>query len=224
MRRRTYRRRRRATRRPRRSRWQIYGAAGRQLVRDVAALKNVVNAESHYFDDTATATAVDWSGTTVDLCTPSQGDTDTQRSGDSIKLENLRIKGSVNFNTGASVASQTVTLIVVFYPQVPLVGSAVSDYLEETGTALAPFSPKDHDNRFNCRTLIRRTYSVSADKDIVNFTIRWKFRKNEHTQFDNAGTTILRGKLKMYLISNSNSAGANHPYVNYYARTHFWDN
>lgn len=88
-RRRTFRKRRTYRRRRRPTRGAVYGAAGRQLWKDVQKLKNFVNVEFKYTDSTtlhsATTTPVLQLINGLD-----DGDTQSDRQGDSVRFKSLQ--------------------------------------------------------------------------------------------------------------------------------------
>ena len=73
-----------------RTRWQKYSSAGKQLVKDVVMLKNLINTEfKHYYLNGGPST-IDYSGTYIELNavpiqTSSDSASDILRTGDSIK-------------------------------------------------------------------------------------------------------------------------------------------
>lgn len=216
--------RRRPRRRRRRTRWQIYGAAGRQLAKDVYKLKQIVNAEKHYHDLLQSSTSVTWAGYKANLAAVAAGNSDTTRKGDSLKYHDVKIEGMISFNTASSVSYSVISLYLVYYPTVPSAGTDIDDLLEYTATSYAPFSPKNHDQRFDCRILHKRTVYVSPDTDVRRFKIYHKFRKNEHENFDGNTTTILKGALYLFAISDYNSGNPSPPQLHFVSRMHFWDN
>lgn len=66
-----------------------------QIARKVASM---VNTEYKYFINGISLTSVDWNGTIYSLTYPSQGVTASERTGDSIKMTDLVIRGEWNRN------------------------------------------------------------------------------------------------------------------------------
>lgn len=177
-------------------------------------LKDAVNIEYKYYDSLTYSTAT-YTGSVVTLNNMSQGTTDVTRVGDSIKVQNLIIRGMVNWSNQQGVAR----MMVIWDPQNKI--TAVSDLLESTGSAWAPYSPKKFDNRFQCRVLYDKTMTFHSNlplllvPDIV-------IPINEHTQFSGGSTTISTGALKLIYLSNS--SGATDPYFTLYQRVTYTDN
>lgn len=76
---------------PVRNRVKIYGRAGYQLYKDVSYIKSLVNSELHYINNTYTGQAISSSGTILHLSATTQGNTNANRSGNSILPRYLNI-------------------------------------------------------------------------------------------------------------------------------------
>lgn len=110
--------RRRAPRRRRRkpynaypSRTATYGAAGRQLWKDVKWLKSVVNVEQKFYDNAATNSVTETFGQ-YNFNNVPQGDGASQRDGGSIKIIRGIVTGYIDYNAAGN-SSQTVRILVI---------------------------------------------------------------------------------------------------------------
>lgn len=187
-----------------------------QALKTAKWVATLVNAESKYDDTTVTNTAYDFNGVIATMCNPAQGTTAITRTGDSIKMQNMTLRGYV-YNNAAS----SVTRVIVFYDKDNTITN-VSDYLQSTGSALATESPKNEDNKFKTKTLLDKSITLSlTGEDMKKFSYVIKIGK--HTDFVATTSTISSGALKMIIISNQTS-GASSPNVTYYSRVTYLDN
>lgn len=177
-------------------------------------LKDMVNTEYKFYD-IQNASNPDWTGSLSTLNTIPVGTADNQRIGDSVKLQNLTIRGNVIAHTSSPAF---VRMLIVWDPQAKT--STTADVLEYVSTQYAPFSPKDYDKRFQTRILADKLFSVMPSDEIQKpFDLVVPI--NQHTQYENGGTTINSGALKILLISN---VSVNVPGVVYLARISYTDN
>lgn len=182
-----------------------------KLARRVA---DAVNTEYKYIDSTLSANAFDNAGTMSIQNAIAQGLSDSQRVGDSAKIQNVSWRYYVQNVTGKTMAR----VMLLWDPQNRV--TAVNQILETTGSVLAPISPKLYDTRFQTKVLYDRIHNLYDDKpqDYVDIQIPI----NLHTQFLAASTTITTGALRLVLISNQLIAAA--PTLNSYMRVTFTDN
>lgn len=179
------------------------------LARKVA---DQVNTEYKYVDVTDLASPT-YSGYVATLNNISQGVTDTTRVGDSCKLQNLTLRGSITRN-----GTDGHVRIMILWDKQAKVTSA-STVLENTGTAYATLSPKKYDTRFQTKALKDFRVHVTQDSPIKEFNMVIPI--NKHTQFDAATSTIDTGVLRILIISDM---AASQPITSYYSRLTFTDN
>lgn len=180
----------------------------------VKMLKDVVNTEYKYFDVAENNVNVDYNGYLPGLCTPGQGDTDSQRDGDRLKMQNLTFRAQLKRNG----ADADIRVIILMDKQVKV--ASASDVLESTGAAAnATISPKNYDKRYQTRILYDRRWQLSTDRPQIDITFTKQL--NMHTQFSAGTTTITSGKLMAIFISNIN---ASTPQISYYSRVTYTDN
>lgn len=200
---RRYRRRRRPYYRPRKPvRYRVADMAykGYRLASRLAKMVNV-----EYKQNTtsfAGASYPTYVGTINNLCDPAQGDTDITRDGDSIKVQKLHAEGVVY---GDGTNNSTLRVIIFWDTQNKV--SAVTDLLEVTGSAVAPFSPKVYDKRFQTKVLWDRKFNTfPTGRATIPFKIDIPI--GMHTNFDNGTQTITSGALKILVISDNATVGA----------------
>lgn len=185
-----------------------------KAMREIRKVKTQMNAEHKYLDYNISALNVDYNGHQYNLNVMAQGDTDTTRDGDSIKVLNDSINLVVTRN-----GADALVRVIVFWDQMAKY-SAVGNFLATTGSILAPLSPRNHDSRFWFKTLYDQVYSVTADQPQQMDKIRIKI--NRHTQFDAGTTTVDSGVLRILLISDQ--VTSNLPVVDFTSRCFFTDN
>jgi len=197
------------------------GSAAYSALKMVRRLKDMVNTEYKINDVSNSAFSYDYNGTLVTLNAPTQGLADTQRIGDSIKCQNLVIRGSC-VNSGSASSLTFHRIIILWDPQNKV--STAADVLAQTGSSIAPFSPKDQDKRFQTRILSDKMYQTSTLSSGNKFSQEFEYiiPINQHTQFSAGSTTINTGALKMLAICNLVSTGL--PNMYYFARLSYTDN
>lgn len=184
------------------------------LARRVA---KVINAEYKFFDVNEGNVQVSYNGYLPALCTPTVGTADTQRNGDSVKIQNLMFRANV---VRGAVDSQ-FRLILLMDKQVKV--SSLGDVLEVAGFLSSPISPKKYDNRFQTEILYDHRWALTADRPTIDINILKHIR--QHTQFNNGTTTATSGKLLAIFVSDQDPAtSANLPKITYYSRCSFTDN
>lgn len=196
----------------------IYGAAAGQLWKDVKRLKDMINIEYKYIDTVDTGSNPTYAGGYATFTMPAAGTGDSQRIGDSVKLQRLMMRGEIRYAT-AGTDGQTVRLIIVNDKQNKI--SAVSDLLDSNylSTVNAVNAPKNYDKRFQTKILYDRSFLVNSQNIERRFVINLPL--NFHAQFDAAGSTIDSGSLKYFLVSDQMT---NPPTVNFVGRITYTDN
>jgi len=181
------------------------------LARKIA---DAVNIEYKHSDTNGAPAAVDYTGGVLTLLSSiSQGITDQQRIGDSIKVQNNMIRFSIARNGTDAL----VRVILIWDKQNQI--SATSDVLELVGAANAPLSPKNYDKRFRSQILFDKTYSLDANRSILHDECALDV--DQHVQFSAGTTTPVTGDLILMTISNL--VTTNLPTFGYYNRVTFTD-
>lgn len=176
---------------------------------------DAVNIEYKNYHFGSAATSMDFtSSNLIDLTggvTP--GTSDSQRIGDSFKVQNVTMRYFVKRN-GADAYAR---VIIIWDPQNKT--NTLADLLQQDGNVYAPISPKQYDKRFQSRILYDEAFPVTSQYSLVGKEISLAI--NEHTQFEAGTQTINTGSLKMFFLSDLN---ANEPLITYYGRFTFTDN
>lgn len=220
-RRRTYAPRRRTyRRRPMRyrSRPLTYGQIGTKIFRDVNRLKNLINVEFKYNQNTFDTT-VDNAGTMHHINVVSQGDGPALRDGAQVRFKSLQFKGRVTMN--ASATHTQFRLIIFILKRVNQTAPAVTDILDSAST----ISLKNLDNRRNYVILSDRVYNLEPEtRTERNFQFYRKLdMKTIWARASSGGGSSDTEQNGLYaLLISSNSI--NTPTVNIHFRTSFIDN
>lgn len=176
-----------------RTRYQNYAGAAKQLYRDVRKLKQLVNVEINEVSLQTTQTP-GFAGYLLELNQIAQGDTDSTRNGDSVKLQKLHFRCHIT-NTRLALAR-----LVIIWDQDQKV-AVPGDVYDQIGNAYAPMSMKDFDLRFQSKILYDRVIKVDPYNQSVY--IDKTININKHTNFENGTTTVNTGSLKMLLIGDA---------------------
>jgi len=186
---------------------------------DLKVLKSLrKQSEPNSFDTILAATSVDYSGLIYSLSDVTQGDGDSNRTGDQITNTSLELRLQV-------VTGDTSNLLrIIVFRWLPSDSTApvVTSILQGVSSTNAPLSALNRDNYRG------RLFDVLMDKlfslDTYNPTalISEKIRLNAQAKiaYTAAGTT---GMGKLYILLVSDSAAAAHPTVQYDSRLNYFE-
>lgn len=195
--------------------WMSMAKTALKTAKYVAAL---VNAESKY-DQTVITGGVcdDTTGSIQLICNPPQGTAANARSGDSIKMQTLTLRG--NFDASTAVSPNATFRIMVVLDKENAI-TTLAQLLQVTGGANTPFSPKNEDTKYDSKVLWDQhfvtgtAYPTKAFERVIHI--------GEHVHFTAGTTTITNNALKVFVMSNIPLVSA--PLVNYIARVTYLDN
>ena len=199
-----------------------------------------LNVEYKLIENQVLGLLPDWAGATtysnsvVNYC--SQGQTDTTRSGDSIKIQNLMLRGFIaSGNTILAFNNPTFVRCVVYWQKntdvitkvfptdVGISDGILDFYLKgTTAGALATNAPKDYDLDATSTILYDKTWTISSSTPYHIFNKLIKI--NRHTQYENNSQNIASGVLRVAFLSNQSNAVSTRPTVSWASRTYFIDN
>lgn len=191
-------------------------------------IARVVNSEKKYHDVTL-AIAPDTTASVTCLTSMAQGDTELLRHGNSIKMEQLYVKGNIVMDT--AVPNEIVRILIV-RDNDNNQGTAptISEVLESSGVLY--LANKDHSKRF--KILMDRKYYCDTSRPAkpITFFKQFKMYKDkagnptlgQHCTFT-AGTANDTGKGHVYFIVVGNTATAStSSQINCQSRFRFYDN
>lgn len=185
------------------------------------ALKKADNIEYKLLDTAFSVNNVDWTGNIrYPLSSITQGDTDSNRIGDSVKLQNYTLRYRCVWNPAETYTQIRVLIVEDKQCRFSQGALTMSSLLNNNATAYAPLAPKVYDNRFMTKILYDQTHTLYADRPCIEKQIVLPL--NFHTQFD--GSTGRRtGDLMVCCISNI-APGVNAPFVDFVERITYTDN
>lgn len=210
-----------------RKRARVYGKAGKQLYRDVMYLKGLINSELHFVNTTIAATDITSTGNCISLSTVPQGDSNSERSGNTILPRWLVCSGSITAPNSA-LAFAVVRLIVFRWKEssVPV----PADVLQ----SLNVFSQLNDDNTGNkndrsIEILYNETCYVvngtSENVKLFNFNIDLNpSTKNtkDHIIYD--GATTVPYDNSIYMMYLSDDGATPFPKLDCIVKLNFYDN
>lgn len=191
------------------------GSTANWMLKKVKQLADAVNIE--YKEVVAQSNPTpDFNGGILNLCVPSQGLAYNQRVGDSIKMQNLTMRGRI---VAGPTLAESIRLIIFIDKANTITTGA--QYFESVGSIYATLSPKLEANKYQTQVLFDRTFDVSPGyRPMINFDE--VIELNVHQHFSPGVTTIKDNALKYIVISNLNSGTATAQMV-FYATTSYTD-
>lgn len=202
-------------------RLRYYYKGGRQIYRDVQALKGMLNVEykavtqsySQNVDSSGTATA----NVTL-LIPPTRGDDINQRDGRTIRYKSIQIEGVASMS--ASAAATNIYIALVWVPQPKGVAPAFSDLLANVTT----IGLRNLDKRGDLVVLRKWRFPLNIN-GVRSREFKY-YRKLNHKSIFNSGsagaiTDIETGAFFMFQLSNEST---NTPLIAWYSRLRYIDN
>lgn len=218
-RRRTYRRRRSSRRRS--PQYTTMGSAyhlAKQASKGVWYLKGLVNSELLKSDDVGSGTLAT-TGTVINLCTIAQGDSDANRTGNSIlvRSSDLRLKLSRDISVGN--ATQLIRVALVMDSQ--QIGDTDPTHAQiYAGTG--PLTHLNADSAGRFKILWSKIFTLDNVDTFVKYT-KWYKKMRHHVRYNGgSGTDIQRGGL--YLVMSSDQTSSGFPSYEFSHRLSYHDN
>lgn len=198
------------------------GLRVRQIAKDVAVLKAMVNAEKKNIINTTVQTAVAQinyntdSGYILNDITPliSQGVTDSTRNGDSVKGHSMVIRGQLmqQANTQTDIKVRLLVLETKGIPETPTMGQIFN---QNPLTSCTDYNSIRNPDFY-------KNYSVVADKRFKlpshmyssqstvfkDFQVNIRFRKGYHIRYSNNTNTVSNGQLILVMLADNGNLGA----------------
>lgn len=170
---------------------------GREADEALAIGKRVLgmlNVENKNLSFSTVSVSTDYSGLTYNpLGSITQGDTDSQRDGDSLKLKGW--KGKLLFTRGGTDS----IVAYAFVQEGPTFITALQQVFEGAGTLLAPVSQPLWDSRLGFKVLSMHCRALTQDDPF--WIIPFDHHFNHDVQYYNNSTTVYEGKVSLIVIS-----------------------
>lgn len=196
--------------------------------------KNVVTgvAERKYHDTTNTNQAGSYDNAIFNVVNAvSQGDTDTARDGDSLRMTSLEVRGEVSFANSATAIGRLIILIMKPGNSELSAGSTVTyglaDILSLGASSAATFDHYLHDNRSRFQILYDRVFS-NMDVGAASAANRLHFHKmfglkKKLVQYEAASTRMTKNAIYWVWMSDQTDASGNELLLNIQTRLNYID-
>lgn len=194
---------------PRALAWQAY--------KGVKYLKGLVNSEMLHLDNSYSLGAS--SNAIYHITGMSQNDTDSGRTGNSILLRNIYIRGLIEINPAVTGDSRVLVALVKDRQQISDTTPSVTDIFKST----SPETMLNLNASGRFKVLWRKTYvvaPVSGGRNAIEVKRYWKIY--DHVRYNGSGTADIQ-KNGYYLVVIT-SEPVNHPTVNFSTRIGYHDN
>lgn len=206
---RRYSRRRRPARRYRKKKGQWMNTAwkvARTALTTANTVKGLINAEFKKHESTITST-FDYNGTFIQLNQIAQGVDSNQRTGRSIKMQFLELRGVIAVAAGVSGSFRCVGLLDKCNEM-----ASWSDVYDISGTSSAPYSFKNYDVRFKTKNLWDKKYYVNPnDATLIQLVpIHIRIPLKYHCQYVGTAATDIDTNAVAFMIVSDNSTAANY--------------
>lgn len=189
------------------------------IARRVAGL---VNAEAKDYYTNQSYFSADYNGTIVSLNGGiTQGVADGQRTGDSIKMKELTIRGAVKVDTTVPGGVDVGRLIIYIDKQNDITSGG--NLLNTVGSAASVFSPKNDDKYYDTKIIFDRKFNMTTVQN-TQFTFSKVIRLNKHVKYNNTTNAIENNALKLLWITQQPAAGAHGSQLMYDTKLSFMDN
>ncbi len=204
------------------NRRQIYGAAGKQLFKDVRSLKRLINVEFKFHDVQLTSQTVDEVPLITQLSNIAIGDTTNTRDGSQVKCLSLQIAFSIN--SSASATASLVRVLLIKDKQTNQLIYNASDLLSDVTAGDGIVSPYNRDNRMRFTILMDKVFTLTTVGSNRVRVFGKKFRQDQVLRYDaSAGniTDLTQSSYSLMFISNEPT---NSPNVTLFSRLNYVDN
>jgi hypothetical protein len=189
-----------------------------KAVAGVRYLKGLVNAELHKFDLTGSA-SISTAGNVFNLVNIANGDTDSDRTGNSIFVRYVNAGGMLQLNSSADNTAVRI-MLVIDKQQVGDNLPTVTDILETVSSPTAPYSKLNSETAGRFTILSSRVYILNTERPSCSWFIKKSMR--HHVRYNGTtGADIQKGGLYILAIS---SEATNSPAMNRNVRLSFYDN
>jgi len=192
-------------------------------LQDIWKLKGLINSEKYKLDIADSGTVILNNGTySQHLTAVAIGDGDNQRTGNSIYVRSVNIKGSCIFNTAGGAANQFMRLMLIEdTQQISDTVPTLATVLQTTGTGNSYNSHLNTATVGRFKILYNKVYELDSVKAPArNFEINLPMR--HHVRYNGtASTDVQRGGLYLMAIADSTADG---PTLIYQSRTSYHDN
>lgn len=190
-----------------------------KAARGVWYLKGLVNSEKFKHDISSSAQVLN-AGALVNMVAISQGDGDGQRTGNSIFVRSLSMKGSIDHNPAGDIIQKVRVMLIIDKQQLGDTAPSASDVLDTTGTTNAPFSMLNDTTVGRFTILKSRLYTVTTERPVQ--LVNWNINMRHHVRYNGSASTDIQ-KGGIYLLTIGDVA-TNPPAMHRFIRVAYHDN
>jgi len=188
------------------------------IQKQLNVLKRTLAPERKYIGTSNIAQSFDHNGLVFELSAANQGSGDNERIANKVQCQSVSVKGQVRMNT--SIQSTTVR-IVVFSDNDNGGTISMADYLENVGSAVAPYEPYNRNNIKRFRTHYSKLYTLNeGGSNTLPINVYKKLRHALHYKGALAGNAGV-GRVFMGIISGQ--TGSTEPVIDYITRFTYTD-
>lgn len=203
--------------------WGKYGYSNlaQTALKTAQWVAGLVNAEAKDYYVTQTTINPNNNGQIVSLNSGIvQGTGDSQRTGDSIKMKTLTIRGQLQAQSNLPGAAELVRIIIFLDKQNEITTGA--ELLNIIGSNLSVLSPKDDDKYYQTSFLYDRTFNMSLNQ-YPQKIFKKIIKLNTHVKYNNTNNDIENGALKLFYVTQQPvTTGATH--LQFSSKLTFMDN
>lgn len=203
--------------------WGKYGYSNlaQTALKTAQWVAGLVNAEAKDYYVNQTTINPDHNGQIVSLNSGIvQGTSDSQRTGDSIKMKTLTLRGQLQAQTNLPGGAELVRVIIFIDKQNEI--TTGGDLLNIIGSNMSVLSPKDDDKYYQTSFLYDRTFNMSLAQ-YPQKMFKTIIKLNKHVKYNNSTNAIENGALKLfYITQQTSSTGATH--FQFQSKLTFMDN
>lgn len=202
---------------PKYTTWGSAKFLARKAVRGLRYVRGLVNSEMFKFDGSATNTALLPSGGITSLIGITQGDGDSGRTGNSILVKSINIRGNLIMDPLAGTMASVRLTILEDTQQIADTLPTFGDIYENAST----YSHLQSNTVGRFKILKTRTYRLCQTMPLVPFQLNLPLQ--HHVRFNGSTSTdVQRGAL--YFVYSSDQASPANPIMNWEFRTSYHDN
>jgi hypothetical protein len=202
----------------------------KQKVATTSSVKNMIarairkNTELKYFDTTLSSIAADYTGICYPLNGVPQGDTDSTRDGDKLTPHGLKLKFGMFDAPSVTTTNNTVRVIIGLWHPTISGAPAISDILNITGNAFAPYSHYTWDKRamWTClKDIMLPVGDYAGNPASRVFNLYFDLSKKKQSAFVAGSSTNFSEKL--FFLAVSDQVSTNIPTVAFVSRFTYTD-
>ena len=194
-----------------------WGSIAKTALKTAKWVASVVNVEYKEIQFGSSSTVASWNGTLNTLNTINQGVGVSQRTGDTLKMKTLALRGEFERNTLG--ATSEVCRLIIFIDKDNTITTG-AQLLNNTGSNAVVYSQKNEDTKYDTKVLYDKSFnvnSVSSPQRFFDIVIKIPY----HAHFVAGTSTVGHNALKMAYFCQNATNGAK---ITWQSRLSYVDN